>query len=111
MEVEAPPAETPRSAEVPQASPALVDRLHEYVIGVSGCLLALDGPEAAAGQVEQALKGSTSAQEAVARFVADARAPVLYLETFVPTGESPFGSILQTSCTYTTPSSGVRYCA
>lgn len=66
------------------APPALVERLRAYV--ASACARLLLDEEAADQSLTEALR-TPGAVAALARFVADARAPVLYLDSYVPTGE------------------------
>jgi len=66
------------------APPALMEKLRGYV--ASACARLLLDENAPDQALTEALR-SPGAQAALARFVADARAPVLYLDSYVPTGE------------------------
>lgn len=66
-----------------EASTALVERLRGYV--ASACARLLLDEEAPDQALTEALR-VPGALAALARFVADARAPVLYLDSYVPTG-------------------------
>lgn len=66
------------------ASPVLVERLRGYV--ASACARLLLDEEAADQSLSEALR-TPGANAALARFVAEARAPVLYLDSYVPTGK------------------------
>lgn len=70
------------------ANPVLVAKLGGYV-GSAGARLLLDA-EAPDQALAETLR-SPGAQAALARFVADARAPVLYLDSYVPTGALGLG--------------------
>lgn len=66
------------------APPALLERLRGYVAS-AGARLLLD-EEAADQSLTEALR-TAGANAALAHFVVDARAPVLYLDSYVPTGK------------------------
>ena len=72
-----------QDAAATAASPALVGRLRGYV--ASACARLLLDEEAPDQSLTEALR-LPGAQAALARFVADARVPVLYLDSYIPTG-------------------------
>ena len=66
-------------------SPAMISRVKDYVSAVAARML-FELPEADDAMAET-LNGP-EAMDALSRFVGDGRVPVLYFETWIPTGES-----------------------
>ena len=73
-------ASTPHA---PTASPAMIARVRDYVGAVAARML-FEAAEPDDNMAE-ALK-SKEATDVISRFIADARVPVLYFETSIPTG-------------------------
>lgn len=77
------------SSQQQTVSPAMMGRLKDYVSAIAARMF-FELPEADDAMVEAL--NSPDAVEAISRFVGDARVPVLYFETCIPTGKSKIHS-------------------